>query len=68
MRIPQLGCHVQCEPFTVFDDLLSQFDAKDACILKRLLLEYGIQNGIYILTHILNQKSQSLVDSALNHS
>lgn len=59
VRVPQLGGHVELEVLGVLYGAVSQLDAHAASLLECLLHQQGLQDGVQLLSHVLQQHLQT---------
>lgn len=55
MWVAQLGGDVELEVLGVFDGGVSQLDAETATLLERLLQQQRLQDGVQLLSDVLQQ-------------
>lgn len=55
MRVAELGGDVETEVRGILDSGVSQADADGTALLEGLLQQQGLQNGIQLLTNVLQE-------------
>ena len=68
MRVPQLGGDVEPEVSRVLDGVVPQLDAPHPSLLEGLLEEEGLQGGVQLLGHVLQQHRRPELDAVLQSS
>ena len=60
--VAKLGCDIELEVMRVFNGGVSQFDAEASTLLKCLLQQQGLKDGVKLLCNVLQQHLQTNSD------